>query len=263
MKSPHSKILAIALTLGLAACQTGPQWSSGRAYIEKYEQAAGTRTVGMDAEIRKAANVEPSLKFPARIGLARIERGRLTGIPPQEADAWLALAKRLGPAFGDFVPISPLVVGLASADRSPPRPSYRNYEVSRVRQVVQDIRLGAARQHVDVILIYELYSTGADRATVLSVADLTIVGAFLMPSRALEARGIAQAALIDVRDGYHYGSTQAVVTDADFVPNVGSSDRRGELEHDARTAAAVALTDKVEDLAHGLYRRVQQAQSTR
>ncbi len=252
-------IILIALPALLAACQMNTQATSGRAYLEKYDGIAATTGGAMEPEIRLAADVEPALKFPARIGLARIENGRMSTIPDVEAVAWIDLAKRLGPKFGEFVPISPLVVSLAStAGSAAPRKNIYGYQGSAVARTVKDVRLGAARHHVDVVLIYEVHGRKSDQATILSVADITIVGAFLMPSRSLQATGTAQAILVDVRNGYHYGNAQASVTDTDFVPSVGSTERTRSLEFEAKSAAAVKLTENVETMAERLYLQLAQ-----
>ena len=72
------------------------------------------------------------------------------------------------------------------------------------------IRLAGARQHLDAVLIYEVDATADSKNNPLSLADWTIIGAFVLPSQDVKAQGVAQAILLDVRNGYHYGSVQAV-----------------------------------------------------
>ena len=77
--------LTFALLM-LNACGNTVQTTSGRDYLAAYVEPAGgpdgAKSVAVTDEIvRKAAGVEPILRFPARLGLARMEGGRLTGIP--------------------------------------------------------------------------------------------------------------------------------------------------------------------------------------
>jgi hypothetical protein len=76
---------------------------------------------------------------------------------------------------------------------------------------------------------------------------------FLMPSRVLEANGVASALLVDVRNGYPYGTATATAEDSGFSTRVGSDDRTEALVREARTKAAIALTGKVEQMAHEIY----------
>lgn len=238
-------VLAL-LAIWLGACSQTTQLSSGQAYLDRYERAAG-QADPLNEEIRAAAAVEPILTFPARIGLARIENGQLTPIPQAEADHWIETAERLGPKFGEFVPVSPLIATLAAGASA----DYR-YD-ARVEAIVHKIRLGAARQHADAVLIYEVSGKETNESTPLSVADLTIIGMFLMPSRTLEANGVASALLLDVRNGYPYGTATATAEDSGFSTLVGSDERAAALGTSARTKAAIALTGEVEAMARALY----------
>lgn len=73
--------------------------------------------------------------------------------------------------------MSPLVAQLAAASAGR----------DAVRSVADTIRIGAARQHLDAVLVYGVASGRRDSATPLSILDLTIIGNFLVPSRALQA----------------------------------------------------------------------------
>jgi len=93
----------------------------------------------IDQRVREVANVEPILRFPARIGLARIgiENSRPTLIPPpaEEAKAWVDLAEDLGPEYGEFVPISPLIAAMLA----PPHPS--NTRTDMIKDTLEMLRL--------------------------------------------------------------------------------------------------------------------------
>ena len=113
------------------------------------------------------------------------------------------------------------------------------------RSPVDDIRIAAARQHIDAVLIYEVIGASRDRATLPSAVDLTIIGAFLIPSRSLEGTATAGALLVDVRNGYAYGSALASAEQGGIWTNVGSSSRRMEVQNEAQLAAVRNLTGEV------------------
>ena len=250
----------VGLTLLLASCTHVVQTSSGADYLSRYSEVTeGSSAVRMDAEIAEAANVEPTLTFPARIGVARIITGQLAPIPPAEAAAWQQMAERLGPDWGEFVPISPLVAALASpAVEAEPcaRYYYGGHPASGVnclRETVQAIRLGAARQHVDVALIYEAFSDSQDSSNPLAITKLALVG-FFLPTEYVEASGVAQAILVDVRNGYPYGTAMAASEDSSGQIYVSGDLRsaRGEVLAEAQVKAVQALTVEVEQMARTL-----------
>jgi hypothetical protein len=84
---------ALALALGvLSGCNYSTQTSPGKDYLAAQpEWSAAARTADtrpapggrqeMAQAVAEAANAEPLLRFPARIGLARIERQRISSHP--------------------------------------------------------------------------------------------------------------------------------------------------------------------------------------
>ena len=108
--------LAAALLLG-ACGNHATQTSSGADYLARYDATAarsGQAATGFDARLREAAAVEPVLVLPGRFGLARIENGRLTVIPGEEAELWAEMAAKHA-VLGEFVPVSPLVAAVTAA----------------------------------------------------------------------------------------------------------------------------------------------------
>lgn len=257
-------LVAVLMAAGLAACAPYIQDSSGReylngglempSYLQKGDKQTRDRT-DFGRRLRRAAAVEPGLRFPARFGIARIDRGRLSAVPPDEAQAWLKLAERLGPRFGEFVPISPLVAEMVAGEQSSERSRTQYYGHRDLGDTIRKLRLGAARQHVDFAVVYEVAGTTKDNASVLSVADLSIIGMFIVPSRHLKAEGFASALLLDVRNGYPYGTATARADDQNLVPMIGSEARSGDLLRDVRTAAVVKLSGEVEKMAEALFAR--------
>lgn len=232
----------------LAACSYSTQTSSGADYLAGYRPAhtasgeapgeAGKAARSLDEEIRAIAAIEPALRFPARIGVARVEHRQLTSVPPAELVHWGELAERLGPQTGEFAPVSPMIAAMVdpqggSANRTP-------------ADLIADIRRGAARQHLDYVLVYELSGDFSQSTNVLSAADLTILGYFLLPSREVTIRGAANAILLDVRNGYPYGTAAAAVEDTDLARGSSARDRGRDGAQRARRAAVEKLTSEVE-----------------
>ncbi|MEO1471068.1 MAG: hypothetical protein AAFV86_18640, partial [Pseudomonadota bacterium] len=121
----------VALT---AACSHQVQTTSGADYLAGWTpptavasatqstddaSAQASRTAGattvpatgdaMARALRAAAAVEPTLRLPARIGLARVARGHIVAIPAAEAEALEPLAASFA-QLGTVVPVEPLVV---------------------------------------------------------------------------------------------------------------------------------------------------------
>ena len=238
--------------LALAGCTYATQTTSGADFLAGYDdrayaaQMAGGEARSLDEEIRAIAAVEPRLRFPARIGVARLEARRLTTVPPEELVHWGELADALGPEFGDFTPVSPLIAAMvgsrADDPRRPPTPA----------ELIADIRRGAARQHLDYVLVYELSGAFTQSSNALSAADITILGLFILPSREVQIRGAATALLLDVRNGYPYGTAAAVVEDSTLARGV-TAHERGLIGAEAIKVEAVAeLTGEVESMVRAL-----------
>lgn len=131
---------SIAVVLFLAACAYDVQTTSGRNYLAAFPDAVMSDQ-DFESKLRAAANVEPLLRFPARIGLARIGHNncRPTLISPslEEGKAWLELADTLGPDYGELVPISPLVAAMVAP--TPPA----CWDSDTTRDIVGTVRLAA------------------------------------------------------------------------------------------------------------------------
>ncbi|MFH1158762.1 MAG: hypothetical protein V1721_07800 [Pseudomonadota bacterium] len=208
----------IALTL--AGCSTTVQTTSGEGYLSQYKYVpiASSASVvpatdgsnveqvkSIDQRVREVAAVEPILKFPARIGLARIDNGTLTLIPSEEMTGWEKTREKLGESYGEFIPVNPIVARMvADSNRS------MRY-ADRVDGIISTIRLAAARQHLDAVLIYEVLAKESQHSNILSAANVSIIGAYILPSKQQEVEGLGNALLIDVIQGYPYGTATTVV----------------------------------------------------
>ena len=243
MSSKLKLVFASAALILVSACSAHVQTTSGADYLARYDSYATAGTVkpgNLDAEIREIAAVEPNLQFPARIGLARIEHGRLAGIPGAEGEAWGSLVAQLGPEFGTFAPVSPLIAAMVD---NPEAPRTR-YQDNYVQELIADIRRGAARQHLDYVLVYEVSSNREERANGLALADLTVIGMFVLPSRDVEVDATASAILIDVRNGYPYATLTGFAEKGGLSRVVSARSTTNTLVEDAELRAVEALIDE-------------------
>ena len=250
MKNKHLLIPAVAAAVFLAGgCASNIQNSSGREYLKGYAHQPRTSE---DREVMEAANVEPTLRFPAKIGLARIHHGSLSSIPIEEAEAWAEFSKRLGPTYGDFIPVSPLIVDMMS---KPVRRDWRN--APQASEIVQNLRLASARQHMDAILIYEAVGSSDSHLNPVALANLTVIGGFVMPGKTLELKGFANALLVDVRNGYPYGTASAAVDSSRLTASWGARERRRSMEQKTAITASLDLIPKVEEMIVDLRRELE------
>lgn len=212
-------------------------------------QGSTHTSIGIDEAVREVAAIEPLLKFPARIGIARIEGGRLVQIPQEELIAWDGLAADRRHRLGTFVPIDLFQTELIWAEYGGQigGPSDTNgfSDAARLQNTVAKIRLGAARQHVDAVLVYEVAGTSDVTDWPLNILDLTLVGHYILPTYH-KARGFAAARLIDVRNGYPYGTATHEISDASM--RLKYKDRRKKLASRAKTEATLGLMPKVESM---------------
>jgi len=235
------KITVILYILILTGCTYSTQTTSGQDYITKYPtQPTYENTDDMNQAVLDVANVEPLLRFPARIGLVRIFNGQLTNIPPQEFTAWYDATKRLGKQFGEFVPVSPIIADMVSQPTE--------YYHQSGRDLIRKIRLGAARQHLDVVLIYELFSETKTAPLATAVANWTIIGMYIIPSEKTTTIGHANALLLDVRNGYPYGTASSTAEETDVFTFSGVRKKAANLAEQNRTVTALKLIPEVEKM---------------
>ena len=242
MKPIHFAGAALAVLI-LPACESYVQTTSGEDYLARYEESwqpdCAAAEGGLDSEIRSIAAIEPNLQFPARIGLARLENGRLTAIPGDESAMWLDVAEELGPLYGEFVPVSPMIAAMVSPERD-------RYKIS-APEVVADIRRGAARQHLDYVFVYEVTATSKKEDNAFALADATIIGFFLLPGRNVKAEAVASGLMLDVRNGYPYATLTTYAEEKSLSRGSGAWGRMQTLVDTASEVAVAELAIEVED----------------
>lgn len=242
----HALIKTTAATslVLLCACSYTTQTTSGHNWLAAHPPQTIDLTPGnIDQAVREAAAVEPTLRFPARIGIARLDHARLSAIPPDEAKAWANAATRLGTTFGEFVPVSPLVAAML-----PPTLDVGG----EVQSAVDNIRLAAARQHLDAVLVYEADATDNTKSNPLSLAEWTLIGAFVLPSEDIRAEGIAQAILLDVRNGYPYGTVRSSDDGTTSTTRFDTGETRVAMRDRVRVGAVEKLAADTEAMMRKL-----------
>lgn len=234
-------IRTLILLAALTACSQTTQYSSGADYVA----ARGVNgALDIDADIARIAAVEPDLRFPARIGIAQIVNGQLSLPDTATADLFADLAQRYA-AMGSFVPVSPLIAAMVTG--SDPSAMPERYGM-RPEEIVHDIRLTAARQHLDYVLIYEVGAQSARKGTVFALTDVTLIGAALLPTRSIAVAGIGQALFVDVRNGYPYGTAQATADLSGLAHTFGADRREDALRAKAILKTTGALIPEVETM---------------
>lgn len=243
MRKLGLKLTVCLAAISLCACSAHTQLTSGHDYLARYAPTKSHVSSSIDQDVRNIAAVEPNLHFPARIGLARIERRSLTNIPADETASWTDLADELGPRYGEFVPVSPFIASMV-------RPEDTDL---RTDHVVADIRRASARQHLDYVLIYEVSQNASKKSNALSFADLTILGMFVLPSRNMKVDSTASALLIDVRNGYPYGTATAFASKKKVTTAASSGSYRQSVRDKTNIKAVANLTIEVETMFEELH----------
>lgn len=227
----------------LAACSTTTQMTSGANYLSRYQSATVSSSSEIDKQVRDIASIEPDLHFPARIGIARIARGQLTNAPADEMQSWANLSQKLGAPYGEFVPVSPLIATMVRPTSSQPA----------AEQVVADIRRASARQHLDYVLMYEVTQNTSNKGNALAFADWTILGLYVLPTRSLEIDSMASALLIDVRNGYPYGTATAFAERRTATTAFGSGRSNAKAKNSNQSKVVENLAGEVEIMVKDLW----------
>ncbi len=153
-----------------------------------------------------------------------------------------------------MVPISPLIAALAKpgGQDAASDDCHSDYQ-GCLAETLRGVRLGAARQHVDAVLVYEAFARSEVTSNPLAVTKLALIG-FFLPSENVSTEGFAQAVLVDVRNGYTYGMASVPTDKAAFV--LASSVNEGavvtRMNDQAEAAAVHALAPEVESMLRDL-----------
>lgn len=264
MRNTQILVILLSGSLFLSACSTYHQGSSGEEYLGKYEAISYSKnettptngSQNFEKTLREIASVEPVLQFPAKLGIARIERGKITQIPANEMQIWGKMRDSLGESFGEIVPLNPIIAEMVADSVDS-----HNMGINSLNKV----RLGAARQHMDAVIIYEVVSKSQNQDNWMEIGNLTIVGMYVLPSETVESEGYASAILIDVLQGYPYGTADiAVEKQKGFTVSGESSARAAAMEANIKATAVQNLAPQVETLIRKVRKELEakRAQST-
>ena len=251
MKNKATQIgLLLVLSLASVGCQShSVQMTSGKKYLSNYTNYDATETNASDLneEVKAIASIEPSIQFPSRIGLVKLFNGRITNLSVEEIEAWEELRRTMGATFGDFIPVSPMIAEMVYTPRKTNSKSKGNPS-----DIFRKVRLGAARQHLDHVLIYEVFSETKTTKLASSVANWTIIGGYFVPSREIETAGFANALLLDVRNGYPYGTASATLNATEFSASQTYRDNSRNLSDKNQVSTVIKLIPEVQQMMEKL-----------
>ena len=249
--------LLIILSLASIGCQShSVQMTSGKKYLSNYTNYDATEMNASDLneEVKAIASIEPSIQFPSRIGLVKLFNGRITNLSVQEVEAWEESRTTMGNGLSNFIPVNPMIAEMVYTPRKTNSKSKSNPS-----EIFRKIRLGAARQHLDHVLIYEVFSETKTTKLASSVANWTIVGGYFVPSREIETTGFANALLLDVRNGYPYGSASASLNAKEFSASQTYRDKSRNLADKNQISTVIKLIPEVQQMMKKLIKESKQA----
>ena len=251
MKNKATQIgLLLVLSLASIGCQShSVQMTSGKKYLSNYSNYDPTETNAseLNEEVKAIASIEPSIQFPSRIGLVKLFNGRITNLSVEEIEAWEELRRTMGATFGDFIPVSPMIAEMVYTPRETNSKSKGNPS-----DIFRKVRLGAARQHLEHVLIYEVFSETKTTKLASSVANWTIIGGYFVPSREIETAGFANALLLDVRNGYPYGTASATLNATEFSASQTYRDNSRNLSDKNQVSTVIKLIPEVQQMMEKL-----------
>jgi len=163
--------------------------------------------------------------------------------------------------FGSFTPVDPIIMAFTSGSLPPATSQAYNSGNGHVRfngrNLPTKIRLGAARQHLDAVLIYEVGTAERRGKTPLAAIKLSILGDAVVSDRTVKAAGAGKAILLDVRNGYPYGTAQAEKDLSGYADEWFTTSARAERRENARKSIAADLVPEVETMLRTLVSELQ------
>lgn len=114
-----------------------------------------------------------------------------------------------------------------------------------VRQRVEQMRHAAAALGADTLLLVGGQMETTNDRTPLSVLDLTIIGAFIVPSRDIDANAKGLAALVDVKTGRLLLTASSQENGSRLAASVGSKSSERGLSLKVRRTLMTSLGEAV------------------
>jgi len=120
-------------------------------------------------------------------------------------------------------------------------------EQKRDTTVIAHIRRGAARQQLDYVIAYGVTDIAKSDGNALQMADLTVLGLFILPSRDVKAEVTASAIMLDVRTGYPYLTSSTFADRKAISTVIGKGDKKDKLKNAARRVAVAQIAEEFAD----------------
>jgi hypothetical protein len=226
------------VALGLAGCEStglSPRESAGFD-VSAYQQALALdpiTAVSPDSPDRPTTPM-PVIK-PASICVVQI--GEVT--PPDEFIERLEKETDLFDRVQGISGISPAQAGYHHRSRD------RAIAGGQVKQHLNSLIATSRTMGADYLLVYGGTVDSTERAGTLTLFDLTIAGAFIVPSRAIEADAKAAANIIDLRDRRVVAIATATTDSFTLSPTVGKDGRQASLMQRVADNAIEEMADRI------------------
>jgi hypothetical protein len=228
--------IRIGLLFFVTGCATYVTPGRG-APMAKLGAAAVDQKKATDGGIAEAMAKRPLASFPAAVAIVRVQS---PGYRSYTAQGWgtgqySIITTRDVEAQADVDKLGqlPMLRGLAPLNR---------LVLSDQLQSDHELRVGAAKLHADMLLIYTLDTTFSD---VSHASPLTIVTLGIGPTKRMRVMCTASAALMDTRSGYVYGLAEAT-KDHEELQNAWKTD--DEIDQARRDVEGRAFAALVGDL---------------
>src|SRR6185437_10438451 len=204
-------LLALPWCAGCASTPNEPTAGQGGAYtqyiLSLYDQPTETYA-------------QRTIEFPVRIAVAQIGE--------QSPD----------PGFVGTLDSARDVIWQAA-----PLPAPVNCTATPSREPIRALQSMARDQGADYLLVYAATVQPQSYTSPLSALDLTIVGAFVVPSQQVSANARGSAALIDVRSGRVVLSAAAQASASRFSPDASASSDLNRVSSEAHAKVFKLLAE--------------------
>jgi hypothetical protein len=218
---------ALALAGALAVAGAGCS-SVTLAYERRTAVEEGTFQFD-DASVEESFAKRAQIRFPARVAVFGIERNRFGRWADPEVVQFEAALGEDGEHVAEVLPLPGFLTG-----------------EGRVRDVAA-LRRTAARAHADAILLYEQDVALEDGANALRILNLTIVGAWVIPSTWYRVDLETTAALVDVRNGVVYATLHDARSVEESCPSARVAEAARETKKRVRGEAFDALVGSLRE----------------
>lgn len=222
---------AAMLVGGCASSGLSPREQPGRdvsAYL-RASQMVGDGGAGLTSYVQRNDEAGPArIIKPASVAVAQI--GEVT--PPDE------MLRELE-ARPDLFHTVQAVSGMSDGARR------HGDQAAAVKNHLESMRAFAADIGADYLLVYGGTVDASERGGPLGLLDLTIVGAFVVPSHKLEVEAKATAMLLDTRTGRPIATASSDAEASTISPSVGLRGRQIDQMQEARDETIDELTDRI------------------